>query len=123
MSSIQVERLAVVSLRAQDLPATVHFYRDVIGLRLLPHHGGLAAFSLAEGAHLVILEGEPTLNQSSEDTRFPSVAFAVPDLDAAVEHLRAHGVALPWGVESSQSARYVMFNDPAGNLIELAEFH
>ena len=72
---------------------------------------------------LVILEGEPVQDQSSHPKRFPAVAFAVPDLDAAVEHLRAHGLALPWGVESSPNARYVMFNDPAGNLIELAEFH
>jgi catechol 2,3-dioxygenase-like lactoylglutathione lyase family enzyme len=50
------------------------------------------------------------------------VAFAVDDLEAAVERLRAHGVSLPWGVEEDAGARWVMFHDPAGNLIELAEF-
>jgi catechol-2,3-dioxygenase len=50
------------------------------------------------------------------------IAFAVADLSAAVERLQAHQVALPWGVESDEHSRWVMFHDPAGNLIELAEF-
>ena len=32
--------LAVISLWAEDVPAAAHFYRDVIGLKLLPHHAG-----------------------------------------------------------------------------------
>ena len=33
-------RIAVVSLWAEDVPAGVHFYRDVLGLPLLAHHRG-----------------------------------------------------------------------------------
>jgi predicted enzyme related to lactoylglutathione lyase len=46
-------------------------------------------------------------------------AFKVQDLDAAVERLVAHNIELPWGIEGSGSSRWVMFHDPAGNLIEL----
>jgi hypothetical protein len=49
------------------------------------------------------------------------VTFAVPDLDAAVERLRRHQVELPWGVGGKEAGRWVMFYDPAGNLIEMAE--
>lgn len=55
-------------------------------------------------------------------TRFPIVAFAADDLDAAVDRLRAHGVEMPWGVEEDADSRWVMFHDPAGNLIEVAYF-
>ena len=51
------------------------------------------------------------------------MAFSVPDLKAAVATLNENGVVLPWGTETSKSARYVMFRDPVGNLIELAEFN
>ena len=32
-----------------------------------------------------------------------------------------HYVDLPWGVEEDADSRWVMFRDPAGNLIELAQ--
>ena len=46
-------RLAVVSLWAEDVPATAHFYRDVLGLRLLPQHGDRPNFDLG-GVYLTI---------------------------------------------------------------------
>ena len=58
--------------------------------------------------------------------RFPQTfrVFAFQsDLDAAVEHLRDHHVELPWGIEEDTDSRWVMFHDPAGNLIELAQFN
>ena len=57
-----------------------------------------------------------------DNPRFPAVAFSVPDLGTAMETLRANGVDLPWGVETNATTRWVMFRDPAGNLLELFEF-
>jgi hypothetical protein len=50
------------------------------------------------------------------------VALAVPDLEAAVGKLRSHAVDQPWGVETNAAGRWVMFHDPAGNLLEFVEF-
>lgn len=122
MGSYRVHGLSVVSLRAADVPATAHFYRDVIGLNLLPHHGNWPAFDVGHGVHLVILADEIQPFRDEYSVRFPVVTFSVSDLDVAVENLRDHNVEIPWGIESSSGARWVMFRDPAGNLIELAEF-
>lgn len=46
-------KVAVISLWAEDVPTTAHFYRDVIGLHLLPHHGGSPHFEI-NGTYLVI---------------------------------------------------------------------
>ncbi len=113
--------LAVVSLWAEDVPATAHLYRDVIGLRLLLHQGDRPHFDLG-GVYLTILKGRPMPAQDSIPERFPIVAFAVDDLDAAVDRLHAHHVELPWGIEEDAGSRWVMFRDPAGNLIELVHF-
>jgi catechol 2,3-dioxygenase-like lactoylglutathione lyase family enzyme len=121
MSQINPSSLFVYSLWATDLPVTAHFYRDVIGLRLIPHHGGRVAFELGNGEHLVILQGQPVPVGDAQTDPFPAIAFQVDDLDKAVEILQAHGVSLPWGVEEDETARWVMFYDPAGNLIELAQ--
>lgn len=114
-------RLAVLSLWAEDVPATAHFYRDVIGLELLSHHGDRVHFDL-DGIFLAILQGKPQPARNSIPERFPLFALSVDDLDAAVEKLRVHGVSLPWGIESDGESRWVMFHDPAGNLIELVQF-
>ena len=114
-------KLAVVSLWAEDGTTTAHFYRDVIGLNLLMHDRQRPHFDLG-GAYLVILKGRPLPPLDPDPARFPIVAFAVDNLDAAVERLRAHHVDLPWGVEEDADSRWAMFHDPAGNLIELAQF-
>ena len=74
------------------------------------------------GVCLVILKGRSLPPLDPVPARFPIVAFAVDDLDAAVDHLRAYHVDLPWGIEEDAASRWVMFHDPAGNLIELAHF-
>jgi catechol-2,3-dioxygenase len=121
MSQISPSRAFVYSLQAADLRATAHFYRDVIGLRMLPHHAERMAFELGGGAHLVILQGKPSPKEELQEDRFPVIAFEVDDLDGAIKSLKEHGVELPWGVEENESVRWVMFYDPAGNLIELAQ--
>ena len=114
-------QLAVVSLWAEDVAAATHFYRDVIGLKLMMHDQHRPHFDLGS-AYLVILKGRPLPPLDPVPTRFPIVAFAVDDLDATIEHLRAHNIDLPWGIEEDADSRWVMLHDPAGNLIELAHF-
>jgi catechol 2,3-dioxygenase-like lactoylglutathione lyase family enzyme len=114
--------LVVVSLWAEDVAATAHFYRDVIGLKLLLHGRHRPHFDL-DGAYLVILQGRPFPPLDPVPARFPIVAFAVDDLEAAVDQLHAHQVDLPWGIEEDSDSRWVLFHDPAGNLIELASFN
>jgi len=114
-------KLAVVTLWADDVAATARFYHDVIGLKLLMHDQHRPHFDLG-GIYLVILKGRPLPPLDPVPARFPIVAFAVDDLDAAIDHLRTHHVELPWGIEEDADSRWVMFYDPAGNLIELAHF-
>ena len=78
-------RIAVVSLWAEDVPAAAHFYRDVIGLRLLAHHSHERPHFDLGGAYLVILKGRPQSAQNPLPLRFPLVALAVPELDSAVD--------------------------------------
>ncbi len=114
-------KLAVVSVWAEDVAAAAHFYRDVIGLKLIDHHGDRPHFDLG-GIYLTVLKGQPLPPFDPVPARFPSVAFAIDDLDAAIDRLRAHHVELPWGIEEDAGSRWVMLHDPAGNLIELAYF-
>jgi predicted enzyme related to lactoylglutathione lyase len=112
--------IAVVSLRAEDVAAAAHFYRDVIQLPMAAHAAHMPHFQLGESI-LVILKGKPQPALDPVPERFPVLAIGVEDLDEAVSRLRAHGVTLPWGIERDPGGRWVMFHDPGGNLIELVE--
>jgi catechol 2,3-dioxygenase-like lactoylglutathione lyase family enzyme len=111
-------RIAVVTLWAERLPETVHFYRDVLGMELALHAGHQPHFRIGETV-LVIMPGRP---QVPPDAAFPVVAFEVGDLAPAVVRLEAHNVAMPWGVEAGEDSRWVKFYDPAGNLVELVQW-
>jgi catechol 2,3-dioxygenase-like lactoylglutathione lyase family enzyme len=114
-----IEDIAVISLWAENVIATAHFYKDVLGLELLPQpHHGQPHFKVGN-AFLTILKGKPQPAEDPEPAHFPLIALRVSDLDQALARLEAHGVELPWGVEGQGNARWVMFYDPAGNLIEL----
>lgn len=119
-SDYQVEKLAIVSIMAENLHQTVHFYRDVLGLNLLPDHGHRFAFDVGENI-LVVVKGVPG-NPADESTRFPVLTFTVQDIELALEHLEEHGVETLNGIESGGDTRWVLFHDPAGNLVELAQF-
>jgi catechol 2,3-dioxygenase-like lactoylglutathione lyase family enzyme len=121
MEAIKTERLAIVSIQAPDIPATAHFYRDVLGLRLVPEHGHRIAFDLG-GLALVIVEGQPAKVEPGSGSFFPVLAFAVEDIERAAEGLHAHGVKLVGGIHEGLGTRWVYFYDPGGNLVELAEF-
>ena len=111
------------SIRTKQLLETVQFYRDVVGLSGLVHHGHQPAFELGNGVFLVIVESQDqTASQPAGQVRFPVLAFAVDDLDQAVAQLKDQRVELPWGVESNPQNRWVEFYDPGGNLIEFAQF-
>jgi catechol 2,3-dioxygenase-like lactoylglutathione lyase family enzyme len=125
ISSSKPDRVAIVGLWAEDVAEAAHFYRDVIGLQALPylsqHDPHKRPHFDLSGTLLVILKGKPVPAQDAEPSSFPLMAFAVDDLEPAIERLRAHHVELPWGVEENADARWVMFHDPAGNLMELVQ--
>jgi catechol 2,3-dioxygenase-like lactoylglutathione lyase family enzyme len=113
-------RIAVVSLRAEDVAETAHFYRDVVGLKLAAHHGGRPHFEVG-GAYLVIVPGRPRPAEANEAARFPEIALAVAGFQASVDRLTAAHVSMPWGIEGDSASKWVMFHDPAGNLVELVD--
>ena len=113
---------AVIALWAEDVPTTARFYRDAVGLVLLSHHPSERPHFDLGGTYLTIVRGRPALPPDPEP-RFPIVTFSVPELEVAIQRLHLHGVDLPWGMESNSAGRWVMFRDPAGNLVELVEWN
>ena len=120
MTEASDHRLVVLSLWAEDVPATAHFYKDVLGLELFSHHhGDRPHFKVGDG-FLTLLRGKPRPAEDADP--FPLFALEVADLNASLAKLHAHGVQTPEGIQAGPRARYVIFEDSAGNLIELVQF-
>ncbi len=113
-------KLYVVTLWADDVKTCAHFYRDVIGLRLIDQHTPHPHFDL-DDAYLTIRPTRSIQPRDRDSDRFPIIAFAIDDLDAAIDRLHSHHIDLPWSIEQDEDGRWIMFDDPAGNLIELVE--
>jgi catechol 2,3-dioxygenase-like lactoylglutathione lyase family enzyme len=99
--------LAVVSLWAEDVAATAHFYSDVIGLKLLIH----------------ILIWEALIWSSSKADRFHcsirfQLAFRSLRLQLTILMRQWNNCVLS---RSIFGTRWIMFYDPAGNLIVIAQ--
>ncbi len=114
-------RFAVVSVWAEDTEKTGRFYRDALGLEMMPGHEDPPHFRLGD-IYFVVLKGKPTAAVDTVPDRFPLFALAVDDLDETVRRMEQHGVRMPWGIESEDGQRWVMFHDPGGNLIEVMQF-
>jgi lactoylglutathione lyase len=112
-------------LSTGDLPRALGFYRDLLGFEVsyrFPPDGDPAYVALDLGrSHLGIGADQAAGNEPAADGgRFTLWVYA-DDCDAAVEHLRRHGVRVlaepvdqPWGERMAEVA------DPDGNRVIVA---
>jgi methylmalonyl-CoA/ethylmalonyl-CoA epimerase len=120
---VRATGLRQVAQKADDLDASVAFYRDVLGLPLIARFDppGLAFLDL-DGVRLLLERGAASA----------LLYLHVDDLDAAVADLAAAGVGLEQGpalVHRDDDGTFgpaggeewmAFFRDPAGNLLALA---
>jgi catechol 2,3-dioxygenase-like lactoylglutathione lyase family enzyme len=104
-------RLSHLFVHVLDLDASVRFWTEVVGLRVLLREPGYARVGGADGFDLGLEEREPELVGAAGI----EVAIAVDDVHAAYERLSAAGVVFtgppqeqPWG------AVHAWFSDPNG---------
>ncbi len=110
-----LNRVAVVGVPAQDVARAAHFYRDTLGLQMLPHHAGPPHFRVGDTFLAVFERGQ------SDAMPTPLIAFEVDDLDAAMAALKERGVVFE-GVHQEKESRWIKFYDSEGNVLELIQF-
>jgi len=94
---------------------TARFFRDVIGLEVVPDPGVDAdMFALPDGTRFAVAGPR----EAGETSR--TIGFLVADLGAAVAELRAAGVAVDDPGETDRQ-RYAHFHAPDGKRYELVQ--
>ena len=118
MAGIQIRRVNHVGLPIADRSKSLPFYRDLLGLKVIPSmvdSPGVTWLQIADGA--MVHPSEPRT-----DGRPPSwhVAFEVEDFDATVEALTEAGFKIESRGVRHDGQQYLFVVDPDGNRIELA---
>jgi glyoxylase I family protein len=116
-------------LQVYDMPASVRFYRDVLGFEVAassPNRGGADRFHWAllrlGGAELMLntayefdherpFEPDRSRTAAHDDT---GLYFSCPDLDAACQQLRGKGVAVKEPVVTGYGMKQMYLHDPDG---------
>jgi glyoxylase I family protein len=108
-----------VSLNVSDTARALAFYRDVLGMQLLPRPDfpfGGAWLDAGNGRQIHLIEADvpPSLGQH--------VAFRVDDVEAVVAKLRDAGVEVSDAKQVGDTAiRQAFGHDPDGNMLEFTQ--
>ncbi|MBL8552447.1 MAG: VOC family protein [Hyphomonadaceae bacterium] len=121
MTPIATERMDHVSLATLDLAASLAFYKDMLGFRIIdrPPLDFDGAWLAKDGftIHLIVpKEGvERATPASAANPYLSHVAFRVPDVDGTRRALEERGLRF---VEQAGRVHQIWTLDPGGNMIE-----
>ncbi|MDB5268596.1 MAG: hypothetical protein JWP58_1636 [Hymenobacter sp.] len=119
-----------VALIVSNYEVSKHFYTEIIGLEILAETYRAARDSHKldlgiNGQYLIELfsfPSPPPRPSYPEAAGLRHLAFAVPDMAAAIRHLEAHGVPCePIRVDEFTGRRFTFFSDPDGLPLEFYE--
>jgi catechol 2,3-dioxygenase-like lactoylglutathione lyase family enzyme len=115
--TMRIKKISAVTFRVSDMRASVQFYRDVLGMKII--YGGEDAFfsSLrAKDANTPILN----LEQGHSVLGWGRMIFYVADVDAFWEYLRGKGFNPEKPRDASWGERYFHMPDPDGHELSFA---
>ena len=119
-TSAGLSQVAVVILGVTDLPKSVAFYRDVLGLELQGEIPGGFAFFKAGGVTLALSKVHADPKNSPHLVGASEVVFGVDDVAAAYEALRDRGVGFAGGPRPVAGPNWAAnFTDPDGHRLSV----
>ena len=127
---ILLSALHHIAIICSDYEWSKQFYTETLGLTILGevYRADRQSYKLdlaLNGQYVIELfsfPNPPPRPSHPEALGLRHLAFAVPDLDAAIAHLTAHGVITePVRVDQQTGKRFTFFADPDGLPLELYE--
>jgi catechol 2,3-dioxygenase-like lactoylglutathione lyase family enzyme len=112
-----IEKISAITLRVMNMKASVEFYRDVLGMKLL-YGGERASFSslrASDSASAIL-----NLEQGDSMPQWGRLIFHVTDVDAFWTHLREKGCDPETPRDASWGERYFHMLDPDGHELSFA---
>ncbi|MEL1266001.1 SMU1112c/YaeR family gloxylase I-like metalloprotein [Pseudoxanthomonas putridarboris] len=127
---MKIEGLHHVAIIASDYARSKRFYAEVLGLPIVAEayrevrDSWKLDLALPDGSQVELFSfpSPPPRVSRPEACGLRHLALRVADIDAAIAHLQAHGVACePVRVDEYTGKRFAFFADPDGLPLELYE--
>jgi catechol 2,3-dioxygenase-like lactoylglutathione lyase family enzyme len=118
MAGIQIRRVNHVALPIVDRRKSLPFYRDLLGLKVIPSmvdSPGVTWLQLADGAMI-----HPVAPRTDGTPPSWHVAFEVADFDATLTALKEAGFTIDSQGVRHDGQQFLFVVDPDGNRIEFA---
>ena len=123
-----LQRIHHIAVICSDYQRSKDFYTGILGLPVIgehyrePRRSWKLDLALPDGGQIELFSfpDPPPRPGRPEACGLRHLAFSVDDLDSAVKHLEAHGVACEAiRVDPFTDKRFTFFNDPDGLPLEL----
>jgi len=120
---MQITELNHVALFVADVERSKRFYRDRLGLPLLPRPdfdfpGAWLRLGTRQELHLI---GGRLKGPVDDSSRGGHLALEVPDIRAAAADLRAQGLVFRGPGRRPDGAMQIFLEDPDGHLVEFCQ--
>ena len=112
-----VEKISAVTLKVASMPASVRFYKDLLGLEII-YGGEDASFSSLRTKH----GKDPILNLESGNSvaQWGRLIFYVSDVDRFWAYLKEQGLRPQRRQDASWGKRFFHLSDPDGHELSFA---
>ncbi|MFQ5663026.1 MAG: VOC family protein [Terriglobia bacterium] len=113
-----VERISAITIKVSDMGRSVHFYQDILGLKIL-YGGTKAHFSSfrTPGARDTILN----LEQGSPVNHWGRLIFYVDGVDQCWAYIKEKGFNPDQPRDAEWGERYFHLHDPDGHELSFAQ--
>jgi lactoylglutathione lyase len=116
-----LRRVSLTIILVSDLPRSVHFYRDLLGLPQVAETRDWAEFRLGDTRIALQAGGDPTLADHQSAAGHINLSFEVEDVVEAYEILKAAGVSFIRPPAEQDFGFLAVFTDPDGREIMIVE--
>ena len=114
---MRIEKISAVTFRVSDMPLSVRFYKDVLGMEIV--FGGkdnsFSSLRATDGSMPIL-----NLEQGHSVPDWGRMIFYVADVDAFWEFLRGKGLQPERPRDASWGERYFHMPDPDGHELSFA---
>ena len=114
---MNIQKISAVTLRVASMPASVRFYRDVLGMEVIygDEKGYFSSLRTKDGKDPIL-----NLEHGSPTTQWGRLIFHVSDVDRLWAYFKEKGLHPESPRDASWGERYFHMRDPDGHELSFA---